>query len=534
MIRVLRIYVLHELLAAVVVALSIILTLVLMGLTLQLVHKGIDVADVGPFLPYLLLYAVPHVLPAALLTGGVMVFGRLSRDNETTAVRASGIHLRVLVTPVILAALVLSMLSLQLNCNVKPRAYFGATRLRYAAGARLGRARLRTWRQITVPPYHIRVGKVEGEKAVDVTIHEYDADYVKRVLWAREALIIEDDETNGILLVLRDGHACETGYRRPDQMRTYTFNEIRMPVTDQRSTEAQPRKCKHMDMAQLMRHRSQCRKDVAAHTEPFPDPRKTEKTTIRKIGDLNVQIGAIGPEHSRLSAAIHEARGDIARAHATIDAARLTVTQAEQRLDAAKAASGIKQRRVGRPKEQGAPDAKPTERPQPQPVEASQEEIEKLKQAIREARDKASQAQESIAKLRQTEMNLKRKRKQGWQRAEALMDQKAQIEHIHRAAAAQLDLRDIAAEVHQRVGLAFSCLSFMLVAVPLGMLAKRGDIMAGLGASFLVVLLIYYPLAAAARTLVTDKYWPIAPLIWTPNAALAAIGVVLLWRIMRR
>ena len=140
MIRKLPRYVLVELLSAFVLALVLMLLLVVAGLSVQLVYKGLAVTQLMSLIPYLAVFALPHALPAALLTSAVMSYGRLSADNEITAVRSSGIHLHVVVTPAVFFALVVTVLALHLNCNVLPRAYFNIDQLKLSAGQALAQS----------------------------------------------------------------------------------------------------------------------------------------------------------------------------------------------------------------------------------------------------------------------------------------------------------------------------------------------------------------------------------------------------------
>ena len=92
--------------------------------------------------------------------------------------------------------------------------------------------------------------------------------------------------------------------------------------------------------------------------------------------------------------------------------------------------------------------------------------------------------------------------------------------------------RAIRTEVHLRLNLAVSCLSLVLVGVPLAIWFRRGHILA----AFLVALgpmLLFHMLTFMTRNLTKGGSWPPAT-PWLANLALWSVAGPLLWRLFRR
>ena len=73
-----------------------------------------------------LLYSIPHALcftvPWASLVSIMLVFGRLSADNEITAMRACGVSILQIVSPLIVTTVIFTVICLQLQFETGPRA----------------------------------------------------------------------------------------------------------------------------------------------------------------------------------------------------------------------------------------------------------------------------------------------------------------------------------------------------------------------------------------------------------------------------
>jgi lipopolysaccharide export system permease protein len=99
-------------------------------------------------------------------------------------------------------------------------------------------------------------------------------------------------------------------------------------------------------------------------------------------------------------------------------------------------------------------------------------------------------------------------------------------------AQAQSMLARLKTEPHRRWASGFSCLSFVLVGIPMAIRRRHAEFLASFFACFLPILLVYYPmLIVGLRQAKDGALPPIA--VWTGNVVFALWGVWLMRRVVR-
>ncbi len=88
----------------------------------QLVGKGLSAMIIGELIMLSLAWMVVLAIPASVLVATLMGFGKLSSQNEITALRAGGMSLPRMMLTVLAAAVVLAVLLVQFNNRVLPEA----------------------------------------------------------------------------------------------------------------------------------------------------------------------------------------------------------------------------------------------------------------------------------------------------------------------------------------------------------------------------------------------------------------------------
>lgn len=118
----LHLYILRQLLLALVFAVGALLFIALPGIAVNTVHKlpNVDAGILLQFLPLVLQSLTPYVLPLCFMLSVVAVFGRLAADKEWIAIHMAGIHpLKTLFMP-FLVATALGLLTFWMVSNELP------------------------------------------------------------------------------------------------------------------------------------------------------------------------------------------------------------------------------------------------------------------------------------------------------------------------------------------------------------------------------------------------------------------------------
>ena len=117
-------YILTEISAPTILSLLIFTFVLLMGkiprLAELVINKGVPAAEILQLFSYLLPTFFSVTIPLSFLLGILLTFGRISADSEYIALKASGISLYSLVKPVLLLAIIFSLLTAWITIIIEP------------------------------------------------------------------------------------------------------------------------------------------------------------------------------------------------------------------------------------------------------------------------------------------------------------------------------------------------------------------------------------------------------------------------------
>ncbi len=176
------------------------------------VNRGVPVGVVLQLYLLSLGYIIALSIPCAVLVATLMTFGRLSQDNEITALRASGVHLgSILVGPLVAAAL-LSVGLTFFNNYVLPETNHDFMNLLIDIGRMRPTVKLQEGMFITdFPGYNLLVQSVNGRtnEMHGVTIYQLNAGGPPTTILAKSGTLTYTPDGRTAVLRLKDGEIHE-------------------------------------------------------------------------------------------------------------------------------------------------------------------------------------------------------------------------------------------------------------------------------------------------------------------------------------
>jgi len=217
--KILRKYIIKEILVMFLFSLAIFTFTLVVGNIIKLaelvINKGVDIRLVGKLFLYLIPFLLSYTIPMSLLTSALLVFGRLSGDNEIVAIRSSGINIYRLSLPLIIISLLFSLLSIVLNNDIIPRMHFESRKIIKNIGIKTPAAYLEPGTFIkSFKGYIIFIHEIDKNKLKGVRIYQPQNEHSTRTIIAEKGEFITIDN-NAVKLKLVNGTSDEPNPKNP-------------------------------------------------------------------------------------------------------------------------------------------------------------------------------------------------------------------------------------------------------------------------------------------------------------------------------
>ncbi len=236
--KILHKYVLKEHLGPLLFSLSTLTSLLLLNYIakrlIDLVGKGLPWDVLLKFFGLSIPFTVALTLPMAVMVSTLYAFSRLAAESEITALRASGISLRSILTPVLLAAFGVTLLMIVFNDQIMPSTNHTLAKLQddIARTKPTFALREQVINEIQPGRLYLRTNHIEEQsnKMREVTIYDLSDPSTRRTIYADSGnLAIAPNQTD-LLMTLYNGSMQDVPTSNSEQLQRLFFDENMIAV----------------------------------------------------------------------------------------------------------------------------------------------------------------------------------------------------------------------------------------------------------------------------------------------------------------
>ncbi len=215
--KTLNIYITKNFLLTLVMAVFILTFVLMLGSIFKIFEvllNGMPLLTMGKALLYTIPISFSLALPFATLISVLLVFGRLSADNEITAIRASGISILQIIAPLLLVVFILTAAGLFLQLKIMPEYAWKLEQLGSKIGVTQPLVLFEEGREIRVKNLRIRIDERIGENEMrDIDVYNIDSKQhrIKSHLKAKSGKLTVDKKQKSIFITLNNAFLTNYG-----------------------------------------------------------------------------------------------------------------------------------------------------------------------------------------------------------------------------------------------------------------------------------------------------------------------------------
>lgn len=250
--KTLSIYIIRKLVLSFVLTLVVFTFVLFMGNIVRIVDlivKNIDPLLILKYFLSIIPYLLAYSIPMSLVTAVILIYSKLSVENEITAMRANGIGMWKIFTPGIILGLVLSYGCVKLNDEVYAYFHYAQRQLKQDFKVTDPKAFLIPGHATNeFEGYKINIKRKEKEIFYDVTINEFLEDGRKRFIRADRGQLVIDDKTKDMSFKLIDGIIEEPDASNPQKFFQGNFGVYTIKFASKADGDKGPPKKKVRDL----------------------------------------------------------------------------------------------------------------------------------------------------------------------------------------------------------------------------------------------------------------------------------------------
>lgn len=193
----------------------------------ELVGKGLPWSVIGEFLVLSLPLTIALSLPMAVLVATLYAFSRLAAENEITAMKASGVSLRNLLAPVMVAALGVTLFMVGFNDQILPRSNHKLRTLQGDIAQKKPTFALREQviNEVSPGKLYLRAGRLSQTTNVmrEITIYDVGDFTRRRTIYADSGNMAVSPDQADLMLTLYSGTVEDVPVAAPQQLQRLYF-----------------------------------------------------------------------------------------------------------------------------------------------------------------------------------------------------------------------------------------------------------------------------------------------------------------------
>lgn len=239
-----------------------------------IIDKGLGVSIVSEIFLLNLAWIAALSIPMAVLIATLMAFGRLSADNEITAIKASGTSLYRMITPSLATAIGIAILLVWFNDHVLPEANHRARSLMSAIHRKRPVISIKDKEGIFIndfPGYSLLIKKINERTSElkGVTIYDQRNKKFPVTIRANRGIMRFTPDGEKLTLHLFDGEIHELDQADPTRYRRLTFERYSLSLdcegTRLRRIDSRHRGDREMTIEMMRRKIAGLQRDIDQH-----------------------------------------------------------------------------------------------------------------------------------------------------------------------------------------------------------------------------------------------------------------------------
>lgn len=190
---------------------AMLLALNILKFTSLIINKGVSASQIAMVFLTLIPTFLEIAIPMSALLGVMLAFARLSGDSEIVVMRASGISIFKLASPVIAFGAIVTAMSLYVSIVARPWGYENLSQTLYSIASSSSVAGLDEGVFSKLGMLTVYAAKVDHQTGnmTKVLLDDRRDPETRKIVFAKSGSIVSDPETKRIVFYLKDGEIHE-------------------------------------------------------------------------------------------------------------------------------------------------------------------------------------------------------------------------------------------------------------------------------------------------------------------------------------